>query len=58
MDGTYDEAGKLKILVRVKVRKHFYGEDDNSHNHDAEKGSPKWKVVLPWYKKTKYSYFR
>lgn len=54
MDGTSDESEKLKTLVGVKVRKLFYGENDNSNNHDAEMGSPKWKVVLLWYKKTKH----
>lgn len=30
----------------------------DSNNHDAEIGTPKWKTVLLWYKKTKYNYFR
>lgn len=53
MDGTSDESKKLK-RVGVKVRKVFYGENDNSNNHDVEMGSPKWKSVLLWYKKTKH----
>ena len=45
VDGISDESEKLKTLVGVKVRKKFYGENDNSNNHGVEMGSPKWKVV-------------
>lgn len=41
--------------MRVKGR-NFMVKNDN--NYDAGIGSPKWKVMFLWYKKTKYSYFR